>query len=336
MSIHLQEMLLVRLSSESVASLAVQAAVLEAAAIGKPGLVCMDTQGVHADMDIRMLMASAFSLGSYFVQTAEYGRTHAEAAPHDAFRHLRSLGRMGEKTMLAATGGVNTHKGLIFSQGLICAAAGRLAARRGAANADAMCAEAAVLARGVVEQDLVSLRQGAGEFDPAAQAWEEYLRVARQRMARDFSAGEALYLRYGVAGVRGEAERGFPHVLLGLQSLWTESSRGNLNRAILHTLLALMAKVHDTNILWRGGPEKLRAVQAMACQILELGGTASSDGRAALAALQDYCLAHRLSPGGCADILSIALFFHLLMTMGHADAFRPLGESAIPVCKDTA
>ena len=318
MSIYLQEVQLARLSSESLASLAVQAAVLEAAAIGKPGLVCMDTPGVHGDMDIRTLVASAFSLCSYFAQAAEYGRTHAEAAPHDVFRYLRSLGRMAEKAMLAVTGGVNTHKGLIFSQGLICAAAGRLAARSGAASAAAMCAEAAVLARGIIERDLAPLRQEAGTFEPAAQTWKDYLRVARQRMGRDLSAGEALYLRHGVAGVREEAERGFPHVLLGLQSLWTERERGDFNQAILHALLVLMAKVHDTNILWRGGPEKLRAVQAMARRILEFGGTTTPAGRAVLSELQNYCLMHRLSPGGCADILSIAIFFHLLLTMGHA------------------
>jgi triphosphoribosyl-dephospho-CoA synthetase len=124
-----------------------------------------------------------------------------------------------------------------------------------------------------------------------------------------------LYLRYGVAGIRGEAERGFPHVLLGLQRLWEEDARGDVNQATLHTLIALMAETQDTNILWRGGLEKLYAVQSMAARILELDGTTTPAGKAALAELQSYCLTHRLSPGGSADILSIALFFHLLLTL---------------------
>jgi triphosphoribosyl-dephospho-CoA synthetase len=129
---------------------------------------------------------------------------------------------------------------------------------------------------------------------------------------RDLSAGEALYLRYGEAGIRGEAECGFPHALLGLQRLEDEDAHNDFSRAVLHALLALMAEMRDTNILWRGGPEKLSAVQAMARRILESGGTTKPAGEAALAELQNYCLAHRLSPGGCADILNIAIFFHLL------------------------
>ena len=312
MSVCLKEMPLARFSSEMLASLAVQAAVLEAAATRKPGLVCMDTRGVHSDMDIRILVASAFSLHSYFMRAAEYGRTHAEAAPHDFFQHLRSLGRKAESDMFGLTGGVNTHKGLIFSQGLICAAAGRLAAREGTANAVAICAEASSLVQGILERDLVPLGK-AGKFEPTVQPWEEYLRAARQRIGRDLSAGEALYLRYAATGIRGEAEHGFPHALLGLQSLWDESAHGDFNRAILHALLALMGKMRDTNVLWRGGPEKLQAVQAMARRILELGGTISPAGKAALEELQSYCLAYRLSPGGCADMLNIALFFYLLL-----------------------
>ena len=315
MSICLREIQLASLSSEAPAALAVQAAVLEAATTRKPGLVCMDTQGVHRDMDIRTLVASAFSLHSYFMQITECGRIHAEAAPHDLFRRLRPLGCMAENAMLAVTGGVNTHKGLIFSQGLVCAAAGRLAARSGAASAAAICTEASTFVHGLIEQDLASLRRKAGDFEAAARPWEEYLRAARQRVGRDLSAGEALYLRHGATGIRGEAEGGFPHVLLGLQRLQEEAAHGDVNQAILHTLLALMAEMQDTNILWRGGPGKLHAVQAMARRIPELGGTTTPAGKAALAELQSYCLTHHLSPGGCADMLSIALFFHLLLAL---------------------
>jgi triphosphoribosyl-dephospho-CoA synthetase len=38
------------------------------------------------------------------------------------------------------------------------------------------------------------------------------------------------------------------------------------------------------------------------------------DGEAALTDLQSHCLAHRLSPGCCADILCVAIFLYLLLT----------------------
>jgi triphosphoribosyl-dephospho-CoA synthetase len=303
-----------RLSPEILSSLAVQAAVLEAATPRKPGLVCVDTRGVHSDMDIRTRIAGTFSLHGYFRQAAECGRKHAQDAHDEVFRRLRPLGVKAEKDMFAATGGVNTHKGLIFSQGLMCAAAGRLEARGETANAAKLCAEASAFARGVVERDLASLERIAGKFAPAEQTWEAYLHTARQRVGRDLSAGETLYLRYGEAGIRGEAESGFPHALLALQRLWDESERGDFHQAVLHALLALTAEMRDTNILWRGGPERLRDVQDMARKVLESGGTRTHDGEAALTELQSYCLAHRLSPGGCADILCVAIFFYLLLT----------------------
>jgi triphosphoribosyl-dephospho-CoA synthetase len=293
-------MRLAGLASGRLASLAVQAAVLEAATTLKPGLVCMDTRGIHSDMDIRTLVASAFSLRVYFAQAVECGRLHAEADPGECLRRLRALGRAAEKTMFAATGGVNTHKGLIFSQGLLCAAMGRLAVLRGAVCAAEVCAEVAVLAGGIVEQDLAPLRHTAGDEE------------ARHGAGRGRTAGEALYLRYGETGIRGEAEQGFPHALMGLQMLWDACARGEFNRAVLHTLLVLMAEIRDTNILWRGGPDKLRTIQTLARRVLELGGTDTPAGTMALEELRNYCLAQRLSPGGSADMLCLALFLYLV------------------------
>ena len=41
---------------------------------------------------------------------------------------LRRIGRCGETAMYAATKGVNTHKGMVFSMGILCCALGLLTA----------------------------------------------------------------------------------------------------------------------------------------------------------------------------------------------------------------
>jgi triphosphoribosyl-dephospho-CoA synthase len=93
----------------------------ELALYPKPGLVSFVDSGSHADMDARTLMRSLFALRHYFPAIARLG------ASHTPFIALERLGVAAEAQMLAATGQVNTHRGAIFSLGLLCAAAGSLA-----------------------------------------------------------------------------------------------------------------------------------------------------------------------------------------------------------------
>ena len=88
----------------------------------KPGLVTLTDRGSHADMDAHTFMRSLFALRGYFVRIAELGHG---GAPFEA---LEQCGIAAEARMLAATGGVNTHRGAIFMLGLLCASAGVLAA----------------------------------------------------------------------------------------------------------------------------------------------------------------------------------------------------------------
>jgi triphosphoribosyl-dephospho-CoA synthase len=96
----------------------------ETAATGKPGLVCADTAGVHTDMDIQTMVASAVSLYPYFRNAAGIGMDTAGLEAQAVFSLLRREGLEAERAMFTVTRGVNTHKGLIFSMGLFCAAAG--------------------------------------------------------------------------------------------------------------------------------------------------------------------------------------------------------------------
>src|SRR5450830_1577900 len=82
----------------------------------KPGLVSLVDNGSHQDMDAATFMRSLFSLRRYFLAIAEAG---ARGAP---FSLLKQLGVQAERRMLSATGGVNTHRGAIFSLGMLCAA----------------------------------------------------------------------------------------------------------------------------------------------------------------------------------------------------------------------
>jgi triphosphoribosyl-dephospho-CoA synthase len=84
----------------------------------KPGLVSHVDSGSHADMDATTFKASATAI------TPFYGRLAIAGAAGSGMDKLREIGLEAEQAMLDATGGANTHRGAIFSLGLLCAAAG--------------------------------------------------------------------------------------------------------------------------------------------------------------------------------------------------------------------
>ena len=74
----------------------------------KPGLVCPDSNGAHKDMDYALMQRGIAAIRPFF----------APMAMADTPETLRQLGIEAEMAMMAATGGVNTHRGAIFCLGL--------------------------------------------------------------------------------------------------------------------------------------------------------------------------------------------------------------------------
>src|SRR3990167_5331064 len=100
----------------ALAGMAVAAMRDELKAYPKPGLVSPRDSGAHADMDFDLMCRSAESLLRPFASLAAAGR---EACSFDG--SLAPLGVEAERQMLRATGGINTHRGAIFSIGLVIA-----------------------------------------------------------------------------------------------------------------------------------------------------------------------------------------------------------------------
>src|SRR6202034_849839 len=124
------------------------------------------------------------------------------------------------------------------------------------------------------------------------------------------SSGRRVCAIFRVAGARGEAAAGFPHVVdLGLPQLRRARDRGcDETSARLDVLLAIMASLDDTCLLHRGGLPALEAAQRGARRALALGGSGSAAGRRALLELDAELLGLRASPGGAADLLAACLF----------------------------
>jgi len=263
---------------------------LEVSAWPKPGLVAPRAMGAHRDMDLQTFMLSSAAIAPAFYACARAGLVHG-GAPEALLPAIRAIGRDFDRRLLFSTHGVNTQRGALFCAGLLAAAAGAAAQEEGGLTAEAAFAMTARITHGLTDRELVSR-------DPA----------------RAKTNGEILYRDYGVLGIRGEVEAGFPSVAFhGLPALRTALAEGHgLNDALVHTLLVLIAETEDTTILWRGGPEGLAFLQGEAVRILTLGGALSEAGRAEIEGLNAACVERRLSPGGAADLLAVTAAAYLL------------------------
>jgi len=270
-------------------------------------------------MDYPLFVRSAQALRPYFAAAHAWGEASRGMTPQCAFTRLRGLGVEAERRMLAATNGVNTHKGLIFSMGLFCAAVGRLGGQE--ASVGDIRRAAGAFVRGLVEKDFAPLfpfaAQQAGKGAALAHDRPKAARpVLEARLGRGLSAGEVIFLLYGTTGIRGEAEKGFPHVGTACEALERHGAGRDLNTAMAHCLLELIGAMDDTTLLWRGGRHGQRFAAMAARAVLDAGGLRTAKGGAALRRMSADCAAQGLSPGGCADILAVSVFLLLLRRHG--------------------
>lgn len=273
---------------QALGALAAKALLYEVCTTPKPGLVDRHNNGSHRDMDLFTFLDSTAALLPYFEQAVALGRETRDLPPQETFRRLRQAGAAGERAMFRATGGVNTHKGAVFTLGTVCAAAGRLWTAEG------------------FSKDLEETLALCGEM--SAQAVQEDFAAIHRSQAH--TVGQRLYLEQGLEGIRGELAQGLPAVAqIGLPTLRQRLNAGDsLEEAGRQVLLALMAQVVDTNLIARGGLAGQQWAMEQA-RALTAGRTAS---REEMEALDQAFMGRNLSPGGCADLLAITYFLEFL------------------------
>ncbi|WP_308560615.1 triphosphoribosyl-dephospho-CoA synthase CitG [uncultured Klebsiella sp.] len=260
-------------STTDVPALAAQALRIELDLTPKPGLVDRENNGSHRDMDHALFVKSIAAITPWFTEFFRAGEAYAQKAASDQLRLLRPMGIACEQAMFAATGGVNTHKGGIFSLGLLCFVAGRVQGQGRFVSADALCREVSDICRGLVARELAGRPQAT-------------------------TAGEKQFRQYGLTGARGEAERGFNTVRRAILPFWHQEQG---ERRLHNALLRLMAANRDSNLVSRGGIVGLCYVQDYATRLLAMGWD-----NAALREMDNAFIARRLSPGGSADLLAVA------------------------------
>lgn len=235
----------------------------------KPGLVDCADSGAHSDMDYATMSRSIQAIHPYFTQLALAGfsKTLPQA---DA---LRQLGLEAEKAMLAATGGVNTHKGALFSMGLTIVAATHLLFNQKSINATDLQA--------TITQLALRFEQPSGTH------------------------GHQVLAQNKVNGALASAQNGYQQLF----SDWLPYYSGlNSDPQRLHkTLLLIMSMLDDTNVAYRKGADEMKHVKDEARALLDDFSLAK------LSQMNSDFTARNISPGGCADMLSLTFFVHSLI-----------------------
>lgn len=260
---------------------------LEVSTHPKPGLVTRLSNGAHKDMSIFTFMMSSAVLSKAFNDLQDIGQAHRGTLA-ELFCKLRSYGVGAEAELLRVTKGVNTQRGILFAGGIVSAVSGY--AMNMGLSRDALLPLIKEMAAGLVAKELKNLDHAA------------------------MTAGEKLYYKYGITGIRGEVENGFPSVVnYGLPALEDAFDKGAMiNDALVHALIALMTVVEDSNVIWRTDYDTLLEVQRIAKNILSLGSVFAEKGRMAIAETERYFLQRHISPGGSADLLSVTITLYLL------------------------
>lgn len=259
----------------------------------KPGLVDREDNGAHKDMDCRTFQKSTMAIAEDLAAMFEAGY-HWKSNPGGLFPMLRELGKKTEEKMFAATGGVNTHKGLIFTIGILAAASGITLKNSGKIMARDVCRISRDMTKKALEKELKELEHSPG-----------------------VTHGEKIYCQIGEKGVRGLAMTGYP-ILCNLTVPHRKqylAQKKNRNQVNVQILLEIMAKLTDTNVISRTNEKEQQWLQKEVQNILEAGGAFGESGLENVRKLNQICIYKNISPGGAADLLAATIFLCRMETV---------------------
>ena len=255
------------------ARLAVRALYFEVRSHPKPGLVSFACSGAHQDMNGELFYRSLFSLRHYFYQLV------MQDTMESRFELLKYLAIKAEERMLAATKGVNTHRGALFALGIICISTARLAA----------------IKRAFTPLDL---------HHQIIHDWEKILSKHRLNSA---SHGSKVYKKHKINGAKQMAMQGYAIVFRILGSFMALFEKvESLDVACLYAYAALLADIDDTNILYRKDIAGMDFAKQQAKKMLFIDCLQERH-LFALKLHKDFS-AQQISPGGVGDLIAALLF----------------------------
>lgn len=270
------------------ASMALQA---ELDTTPKPGLVDRNDNGAHRDMDHALMQRSIQALHPYFVRLAQLGFTDKQPC-HD---EIMNIGIEAEREMFKVTGGVNTHKGALFSIGLAAVALA----------GESFCRITQAERCGTMAYDDVNSKQIQSLSNSIAS-------LARLFPDTNGTHGSKAKANNILKGALDNAREGYTQLFKAWLPFYIDRIAEGDNYALHKTLLRIMCDLDDTNIVYRTSMETMQEVKTEARQMLDTSRNIVNF-EAALQAMNTDYIHRNISPGGSADMLSLVVFLSCIV-----------------------
>ena len=276
------------MNNKNIATLATKALLYEVSISPKAGLVSRLSNGSHKDMNFYTFIDSSLALHNYFLNCFDYGQEKLFSCP-DFFKDLREVGKVAEKEMYEATKGINTHKGTIFSMGILLA----------------------VLGVHLKENKKIDLKVLSEKIKEMCKPLLNELEATKNIS----TYGEKAYKEYHLTGARGLAISGYEIVLLdGINKLKNFCKTLDFETACILLLFYYMSVLDDTNIVNRASITTLKEVQILSKELFEENKKTleKENIKNSMSKLNDIFIEKNISAGGSADLLILTIFIHLL------------------------
>jgi triphosphoribosyl-dephospho-CoA synthase len=264
-----------------------EAMLMEIACFPSFGLVSPVSKGAHHDMDHFTFIRSTSVLHKYMIKIAN--RAFSPDSLDIIFRDCRDIGIEAEKEMFKKTGGINTHKGMIFVLGITLIAASKTLYDN--------------KPFGTIQNYIRSMTQGLVANE-----------LKNIKKKDKLTHGEKVFMEYGITGIRGEVEAGLPVIFDYALPAYINKKFSHLddNQKLLHTLITIMAHCDDTTILHRDDIKTLKMIKSISKELLNRGSLLNNEIIIEIEELDKHFSNKKISPGGCADLLAVTVFLSLV------------------------
>jgi|GEM_PF-609325 len=275
---------------DKIAEVSVRSLLYEASSYPKPGLVTPLSSGPHANyMDFFSFIDSSVFLYKYFRNLARVG--FEEKNPEKCFEIARNLGKKAEIGMVRLVN-ANTQKGLIFLLGI-----GSLATSFCLSNGISFDK----ISETIKKMTYMNLESEFGEI------------LIKARNGENLTAGEKLFVKFGLKGIRGEAQSGLKTVFQESLPYYQGLETKNKNEKLVNTLLFLMTIVDDTtSFYYHDDISIIEYIKKRAEKALKLGGASTKSGLEELEKMSKDFTEKGIRTGGSADLLAVTCFFDLV------------------------